>query len=80
MAQTNCIVLDNRYTLSLDSKIIKAPDGTTIAVLYHINIDKLTEADLIELAIQFSQTYELAQKRAKEDIAKNISKIFGLTP
>lgn len=78
MTQTNCIVLDNGYSFSVESKLIKAPNGTTVADLYHIDINKFSEAELIELAIKFSCAYELGQNVAKKALLHNITKIFKL--
>lgn len=77
--QTNCIVTDNGYSFSLDSKNIQAPNGERIVGLYDIDITKLTEYELIQLTILFSQAYEEGKKSAEHSFKKKINSLFGFS-
>lgn len=77
--RTNCIVIDNGYSFSLDSKTIQTPNGKQIADLYHIDISKLTEHELIQLTILFSQAYERGRKSAEQDFKEKLNNFFGFS-
>jgi hypothetical protein len=79
MALTNCIITDNGYIFSRANKRIIAPNGTRIADLYFLDLEKMTEEHLIQLILNFSNCYELGQQMVKKNMAENISKIFGLS-
>lgn len=77
--RTNCIVIDNGYSFSIDSKTIQTPKGIQIADLYHIDISKLTEHELLQLTILFSQAYERGRKSAECDFKEKLNNFFGFS-
>ena len=76
MARTNCIITDNGYILSLNSKTIYSPDGIKIADLYNIDISKFTEKELIELTILFQKAYEQGHCTATDNFRTKIQNFF----
>lgn len=40
MAITNCIVTDDNYILSLTTKMVLSPNGTILADLYPLDLEK----------------------------------------
>ena len=77
--RTNCIVIDNGYSFSIDSKTIQTPNGIQIADLYDIDISKFTEYELIQLTILFSQTYEKGKKSAEYNFKEKLNNFFGFS-
>ena len=77
--RTNCIVLDNGYSYSMDSKTIQTFDGKQIADLYDIDTSKLTELEIIRLTILFSLTYEKGRKSAEKEFQEKINNFFGFS-
>ena len=77
--RTNCIVIDNGYSFSIDSKTIQTPNGIQIADLYDIDISKFTEYELIHLTILFSQAYERGKKSAEGVFKEKLNNFFGFS-
>ena len=77
MALTNCIATDKRYILSLSNKVIYSPEGEQIADLYHIDISKLTEQELIELTILFQLAYDKGRQRETDKFRIRIQNFFN---
>lgn len=77
--RTNCIVLDNGYSYSMDSKTIQTPTGIQVADLYDIDTSKLTEYEIIQLTILFSLAYEKGKKSAEKDFKEKINNFFGFS-
>ena len=77
--RTNCIVLDNGYSYSMDSKTIQTSDCQQIADLYDIDTSKLTELEIIRLTILFSSAYEKGKKTAEKEFQEIIFLVFLLT-
>ena len=77
--RTNCIVIDNGYSFSIDSKTVQTPNGIQIADLYDIDISKLTEYELIKLTILFSHAYERGKKSAECDFKEKLNNFFGFS-
>ena len=77
--RTNCIILDNGYSYSMDSKTIQTPDGKQIADLYDIDTSKLTELETVRLIILFSLAYEKGKQSAKKDFQEKINNFFGFS-
>lgn len=75
--RTNCIVLDNGYSYSMDSKTIQTPDGKQIADLYDIDTTKLTELEIIRLTILFSSVYNKGKETAEKEFQEKINNFFG---
>lgn len=77
--RTNCIILDNGYSYSMDSKTIQTPNGKQIADLYDIDTSKLTELEIVRLTILFSLAYEKGKQSAKKDFQEKINNFFGFS-
>ena len=77
--RTNCIVIDNGCSISIDSKTIQTPNGIQIADLYDIDISKFTEYELIQLIILFSQAYEKGKRCAEHNFKEKLNNFFGFS-
>lgn len=74
--KANCLILDNGFYCSIDSKTIHAPKGDLIADLYHLDISKMSEKDIIELTICFSKAYQKGEQNATDEFKQKIQNFF----
>lgn len=75
---------DNEYSCDVEQKVVRDPKGGVVAdltdtiQLFDKDLKKMSGADIWALCRPIVLAHECGTKQAKEQMIKNIYKVFGL--